>query len=90
MCPIQASEFVAKGKVIETKDRVNRKDEVLSLLQKEAASAFTQREIAERLNMGSAQAHSVLIGLVGDNKVKRASVPVDDKHSRIYYTIAPQ
>jgi predicted ArsR family transcriptional regulator len=86
MSPLNASEFEAKGKAVEIKERVDRKSEVLAFLEKNAKEAYTQKEVADKLAIQQTQARSVLMNLIEEGKVRRAEVQVDGK-LHIYYAL---
>jgi predicted ArsR family transcriptional regulator len=84
MSPIEATEFESKGVPVEARERVDRKNEVLTYLTENLKSAFTQKEVADHFDMQQTQARSVLMALIEDGKVRRKEVKVDES-PRIYY-----
>ena len=84
MAPIDVKELEEKGIDVGTQPRTSRIGAVLELLNSKPRKAYTQKEVAEVLKMGSTHANQILRGLVDKEKAIRKVVDQDGK-SRIYY-----
>ena len=84
MAPIDVKELEEKGIDVGTQPRASRIGAVMELLNSKPRKAYTQKEVAETLKIGSTHANQILRGLVDKEKAIRKVVDQDGK-SRIYY-----
>jgi len=85
--PIDVQTFVDEGETVAEGPRAVRKGQVLEFLKQNARQAYTQREVADALEMNPTQARSILMGLIEDGAVSRKQVD-NGKRVLIYYAYA--
>ena len=82
--PIDMKQFEKEGEEVTGEKKAARKEQVLELLKEHKSQAYTQREVADALEINPTQARSILMGLVEDGHVDRKQVD-NGKKVLIYY-----